>query len=51
LTATEQHDLEYRRGLTPAQRIALMLAILARAQAFGSLKPNLEPIRCRTLRL
>ena len=50
-TLAEQHDLAYLRSLTPGQRLQLMNEVLLRAEAFGTLKPNLEPDRPRTMRM
>ena len=51
LTAAQEYDLAYLRSLTPAQGVALMLEILARAEAFGLPEPDLDPIRCHDMRL
>lgn len=44
LDAGAQHDLEYARSLTTAQRIAALNDILLLAEGFGLPPPSREPI-------
>jgi len=51
LDAGARHDLEAARAMTPEQRLALLDALLLRAQALGPQQPDREPIRYFDIRM
>jgi hypothetical protein len=51
LDAGARHDLEAARAMTPQQRLAVLDALLLRAQALGLEQPEREPIRGLDIRM
>jgi hypothetical protein len=51
LDAAALHDLEAARTMTPEERLAVLDALLLRAEALGPREPDREPIRCIDMRL
>lgn len=51
LDAAALHDLEAARAMTPKQRLAVLNALLLRAEALGPQKPDHEPIQYTDIRM
>lgn len=51
LDAAARHDLEAARAMTPEERVAVLNALLLRAEALGPQEPDREPIRYFDIRM